>query len=125
MRGPCGDGAGAVTWLAVALGAALGAPCRYLLDRAVGRPPWGTLLVNLLGSLAAGVLAGLALEAGPVVSLLGVGFLGAFTTASTLAADVLSLNADGRRREAVLDLVLSVGPGLVLAGAGLVLGRSL
>lgn len=114
-----------MTWWAVALGAAVGAPCRYLLDTAVGRPPWGIVLVNLLGSLAAGVLAGLALGAGPVVSLLGVGFLGAFTTASTLAADVLTRCADGRRREALLDLGLSVGLGLALAGAGLVLGRAL
>ena len=114
-----------MTWLAVAFGAAAGAPCRYLLDTAVGRPPWGILLVNLLGSLVAGVLAGLALDAGPVLSLLGVGFLGAFTTASTLAADVLALTAAGRRRDAALDLALSIGPGILLAGAGLVLGRSL
>ena len=112
-----------MTWWAVALGAAVGAPCRYLLDRAVGRRPWGVLLVNLLGSLLAGVLAGRALDAGPLASLLGVGFLGAFTTASTLAADVLELAAQGRRRTAVLDLALSVGPGLLLAGAGLALGR--
>lgn len=114
-----------MTWWAVALGAAVGAPCRYLLDRAVGRPPWGVLLVNLLGSLAAGVLAGRALEAGPVRALLVVGFLGAFTTASTLAADVLALAEAGRHREAALDLGLSLGPGLALAAVGLVLGRSL
>ncbi len=114
-----------MTWWAVALGAAAGAPARYLLDTAVGRPPWGVLLVNLLGSLAAGVLAGLALGAGPVVSLLGVGFLGAFTTASTLAADVLALVAGGRRRAAAAVLALSVGPGLLLAAAGLLLGRAL
>lgn len=114
-----------MTWWAVALGAAAGAPCRYALDLAVRRPPWGILLVNLLGSLAAGVLAGFALGAGPLVSLLGIGFLGAFTTASTLAADVLELDAEGRREQAVLDLVLSVVAGLSLAAVGLVLGRTL
>lgn len=114
-----------MTWWAVALGAAVGAPCRYLLDQAVGRPPWGILLVNLLGSLTAGVLAGVVLDGSALRSLLVAGFLGAFTTASTLASDVLALHADGRRREAGLDLVLSVGLGLALAGAGLVLGRAL
>lgn len=113
-----------MTWWAVALGAALGAPCRYLLDAAVGRPPWGTLLVNVLGSLAAGVLAGLALDAGPVASLVGVGFLGAFTTASTLASDVLALTAAGRERTAALDLALSLALGLAAAATGLVLGRA-
>ena len=114
-----------MTWWAVALGAAVGAPCRYLLDRAVGRPPYGIVLVNLLGSLLAGVLAGVlagaALDAGPVASLLGTGFLGAFTTASTVAADVLDEpTAAGARL-----LALHVVPGLVLAAAGLVIGRGL
>ena len=109
-----------MTWWAVALGAAVGAPCRYLLDRAVGRPPYGTVLVNLLGSLLAGVLAGAALDAGPAESLLGTGFLGAFTTASTLAADVLD---EPTARGARL-LALHVVPGLVLAAAGLAIGRA-
>lgn len=114
-----------MTWWAVALGAAVGAPARYLLDRAVGRPPWGIALVNLLGSLVAGVLAGHALDGGPLRELLVTGFLGAFTTASTLAADVLERVADGRGREGVLDLGVSVVGGLLLAAAGLALGRSL
>lgn len=112
--------------LAVALGAALGAVCRALLDRTATRGvfPTGILLVNLLGSLAAGVLVG----AGPgplAADLLGAGLLGGFTTASTLAADVLRLHALGLRREAVLDVVLSVVPGLALAAVGLAVGRAL
>ena len=111
--------------LAVAAGAVLGAPARYLLDRTVSarlgsRLPWGVLVVNLIGCAAAGLLVGLA----PVPllgTLVGVGFLGSFTTASTVAWDVLS---PGARRGALL-LSLHVVPGLALAAAGLAVGRAL
>lgn len=110
--------------IAVALGAALGAVCRYLLDRAVGRPPWGVLLVNALGSFAAGVVAGVAPGA-LAVDALATGFLGGFTTASALAVDALWLYEDGHRRTAVLDVLLSVGLGLALGAVGLLVGRAL
>lgn len=111
--------------LAVAAGAVLGAPARYLLDRAVSarlgrRLPWGILVVNLLGCAAAGLLVGLAPVA-LLTTLLGVGFLGSFTTASTLAWDVLSRGP----AQGVLLLALHVVPGLGLAAAGLVVGRAL
>ncbi len=115
-----------MSWLVIALGAGAGAAARYLLDRAVTRRrfPTGILLVNLLGSLLAGIVAGAA--PGPLTTdLLAVGLLGGFTTASTLAVDVLRLHRDGAGRLAVLDVVLSVGPGLLLAAAGLALGRAL
>lgn len=106
--------------LAVALGAALGAPARYLLDRALtsrsddGR---GVLAVNLIGCLLAGLLAGGG-PSDPVARLVGVGILGSFTTASTVAWDVL------RRRSPRL-LAAHVVGGLVLAGLGLLAGRAL
>ena len=115
-----------MSWPLVALGAGAGSVCRYLLDRAVrrGRFPTGILAVNLLGCLLAGAVAGA--RPGPLATeLLSVGLLGGFTTASTLAVDVLQLAADGDRRAAALDLLLSVGPGLALAAAGLALGRAL
>jgi CrcB protein len=115
-----------VTWLLVGLGAGVGAACRWSVDSAFGRRrfPLGILVVNLLGSLLAGVLAGAA--PGPAVaSLLAVGLLGGFTTASTFAVDVLRLYQDGARREAVLDVALSVVPGLVLAAIGVAVGRAL
>jgi CrcB protein len=114
-----------VSWLAVAVGAGAGAAARQLLDRAVtrGRFPTGILVVNLLGSLLAGIVTGAA--PGPrATDLLAVGLLGGFTTASTLAVDVLRLHRDGAQGLAVLDVALSVGPGLVLAAAGLALGRA-
>ena len=115
-----------MSWLLVAVGAGAGAAARHLLDLAItrGRFPTGVLVVNLLGSLLAGVVAGAA--PGPhVTDLVAVGLLGGFTTASTLAVDVLRLHRDGTTRLAVLDLALSVGPGLLLAAGGLLLGRAL
>ncbi len=115
-----------MSWLLVAVGAGAGAAARHLLDLALtrGRFPTGVLVVNLVGSLLAGVVAGAA--PGPrATDLLAVGLLGGFTTASTLAVDVLRLQRDGGARLAVLDLALSVGPGLLLAAAGLGLGRAL
>ena len=115
-----------MSWLLVAAGAGAGAAARHLLDRALtrGRFPTGILVVNLLGSLLAGVVAGAA--PGPVLTdLLAVGLLGGFTTASTLAVDVLRLQRQGSARLAALDLGLSGGPGLVLAGLGVALGRAL
>ena len=106
--------------LAVAAGAAAGAPCRYLLDRAIGTP-WGVLVVNLVGSAAAGLLVGLA-PSSLVLTLLAVGFLGSFTTASTVAWDVL---AQPGRTAGLRLLGLHVVPGLALAAAGFALGRSL
>ena len=101
--------------LAVALGAAVGAPARYLLDAAVPSP-WGVVVVNLLGSLLAGVVAG---AAPPGALVLAVGVLGSFTTASTLAWDVLTDERPVRL------LAVHVLPGLALAAAGLALGRAL
>lgn len=76
--------------LAVALGGAIGAPLRYLLDTWVTRRaagpgavrafPWGLLVVNVLGSLAAGVVV--AATTGDLRTLLLVGLCGAFTTFS-------------------------------------------
>ena len=83
--------------LLIALGAAVGAPLRYLADRAVRsrldtRFPWGTLTVNVVGSLVLGVV--LAVPADPAVTaLVATGFCGALTTYSAVA--VQSANRGG------------------------------
>ncbi len=117
-----------MTWLLVAVGGALGAASRYLADIAVTRRfgdqvPWGTLAVNLVGSAAFGLLVGLSAPAG-IMSLLGVGFCGAFTTASALAWETVALG-ERAPSHAVAYLGLSVVAGLALGGAGLAAGVAL
>ena len=110
--------------LLVAVGAAVGAPLRFLTDRYVvarimhgARPfPWGTLAVNVLGSFVLGLLTGVTDHTGTL--LIGVGFCGAFTTYSTFSAETLQLARGGNRAGAVLNAVLNLGLGLAAAILG-------
>ncbi|SCE96926.1 fluoride efflux transporter CrcB [Micromonospora mirobrigensis] len=103
--------------LLIALGAAVGAPLRYLTDRAVQARhhsplPWGTLTVNVAGSLLLGAVA--AVPADPALTaLVGTGFCGALTTWSTLSYETLRLTRDGNRH-----LALGYALGSLLAGLG-------
>jgi CrcB protein len=120
-------------FVAVGAGGLVGAPSRYLLDRAVtsrtgpGRP-WGTFVINLSGSLLLGFLTGLAMtghlsEVGK--ALLGTGFCGAYTTFSTFTFETVRLLEDGRLFDAAGNVVISVGIGLGAAAAGLAIGLAL
>lgn len=112
---------------AVAAGGALGSVARFTVTSLMGRWlgagfPWGTLAVNLAGSLAMGLLAGLAahrwslgLEAR---ALLFTGLLGGFTTFSTFSLDIVTLIERGTWGAAVVYGTASV----VLGVSGLVLG---
>jgi CrcB protein len=122
-----------VTLLYVALGAAAGAPLRYLADIAVQRRhdsvfPWGTLAVNVVGSFLFGVIAAVArggdLSAG-VVAGLGVGFCGALTTYSTFGYETLRLIDGGARFYALANVGLSVVAGLGAVSIGWTLGTAL
>lgn len=83
----------------VCLGAAVGAPARYLTDRAVQSRhdtvlPWGTLTVNIIGSALLGALTGLATRhhvPAAVTLLIGTGLCGALTTYSTFSYETLRL----------------------------------
>lgn len=80
--------------LLVALGAAVGAPARFLVERRLaGAYPWGTFVVNVVGSAVLGaVVAAAGTSAStPVVALVGIGFCGALTTFGGYAAQVLDL----------------------------------
>lgn len=116
-----------MNFVLVVLGAAVGAPLRYLIDRAIQARhdttfPWGTFTVNVVGSLILGLLTGaLVVGAAPesVRLLVGVGFCGALTTYSTLSYETLRLIEDGSTFYAATNLVTSVvaGLGAVLTGA--------
>lgn len=105
----------------VALGAAVGAPARYLTDRAVQTRrdsvfPWGTLTVNVVGSFILGVLAALGSHVSPAVSaLVAVGFCGALTTYSTFSYEVVRLLEEHARLYALANVLVSL-----LAGFGAV-----
>lgn len=118
-----------MTALLVALGAAAGAPARYLIDRAVQARhgsafPWGTLTVNVGGSMLLGLLAGATASRG-VTALLGTGFCGALTTYSTFGYELLRLTEEGAARHAVLYAAASVAAGLGAGYAGILLGQEL
>lgn len=121
---------GGVDALLVALGAGVGAPARYAVDvmsrgRWGSRWPWGTLAVNLLGSLALGLVLGSVAGGAPhrAYLLLGVGFCGALTTFSTFALELVTLGGSGRRRDAAGYALLSLAAGLVLVALGVTVGR--
>lgn len=115
--------------LAAIAAGAIGAPSRYLLERAAGtrvghRFPWGTLLVNVSGSLALGVLVGLVLHHGldpDLRTVAGTGFLGGYTTFSTYAYETVRL---GPTRRAVTYAVVSTVAGIGAAAAGLALASA-
>ncbi|WP_405432443.1 fluoride efflux transporter CrcB [Micromonospora sp. NBC_00617] len=118
-----------MTVLLIALGAAVGAPLRYLADRAVQSRhasafPWGTFSVNVVGSLLLGALVGWPVD--PVVgALLGTGFCGALTTYSTFSYETLRLARGGDRFLALANVLGSVAAGLAAAAVGYALARAL
>jgi len=113
-----------MTLLMVALGAALGAPARYLTDRAVQSRhvsvmPWGTMSVNVTGSLILGALTGAGTAVSPaVLALLGTGFCGALTTYSTFSFETWRLIEEECYGAAVANVAVSVVAALVAAVAG-------
>lgn len=119
-----------MNWLLVMLGGALGSGARYGLGLALGggRFPWGTFAVNLGGGLAMGlVIGGLARVAGsePWRLLLGIGFLGGFTTFSSFALDAVTLVERGAPGLAALYVLGSVAGAIGGVAAGLALARGL
>ncbi|MGW6392100.1 fluoride efflux transporter CrcB [Streptomyces sp. NPDC055103] len=104
-----------MNWLLVMAGAAVGAPLRYLTDRAVRARhdsvfPWGTFAVNVVGSFVLGVLTGVA--SARLHLLLGVGLCGALTTYSTFSYETLKLYEDGAKGYAALNVTGSLAAGL-------------
>ena len=118
-----------MTVLLVALGAAIGAPLRYLIDRTVQRAhdsvfPWGTFAVNVTGSLILGVLVGGALSQ-PVLAVLGTGLCGALTTYSTFGFETVRLFEQRARFYAVAYAIASIVAGLGAAFVGFTVAQAL
>jgi len=120
--------------LAIAAGGALGAVFRYWTVLAVhsrlgANFPYGTLAVNVLGSLLMGFLYIWLLDrfvAGPALrGFLLVGILGAFTTFSTFSIETLNLIEAGHTGRALANVLLSVGVCVVAAGVGVYTARQL
>lgn len=123
-----------MTWIAIAVFGALGALARYGVSGIVQRLwrttfPVGTLVVNLSGAFAAGLLLGIASmrTVGEIVILAGgVGFLGGYTTFSTwMVETVLAAESGGRSgtRRAAENLVIPLVGGVIAVSVGFALGR--
>ncbi|GGK71656.1 fluoride efflux transporter CrcB [Streptomyces flaveus] len=122
-----------MNWLLVIAGGMVGAPLRYLTDRAVQSRhatvfPWGTFTVNVIGCLILGTLAGAA-AAGAASShlqlLLGTGLCGALTTYSTFSYETLRLAEGGARFYAAVNVIASVVAGLGAAFVGVSVAEAL
>ena len=120
--------------LSIAAGGALGALLRFWTAGSVqllfgGSFPLGTLVVNVSGSLAMGLLYVLLLERLNVGAewraALLVGLLGAYTTFSTFSIETLNLLETGEVAKAGLNVLLSVSMCLVACWTGMIVGRQL
>jgi CrcB protein len=105
--------------LYVALGAALGAPARYLIDqyfRTFTRKPIGTFTVNIVGSFLIGLTFS---DKSQWHGFLAVGFAGAFTTWSTFILDLYLSYELKKYKEVAMNLIASLVCGLAAAWLGL------
>jgi CrcB protein len=121
-------------YVAIAVGGSLGAVSRYWMSTSIYQWlgfgfPWGTLAVNLLGSLTMGFLSELLVDRFHVSDEIRIGllagFLGSFTTFSTFAIDVLQLGSNQSEVKAILYILLSVLLCILGALAGLLAAKQL
>jgi len=118
----------------IALGGAAGAISRYLVDTFVSERvgaefPWGTFVVNMTGSFVLGLLFALAVERDVLSSDIRLpvmtGFIGAYTTFSTLMLESWRLAESGSTVAAIANVVGSMVVGLTVMAGGLVVGRAI
>jgi fluoride exporter len=114
----------------VGIAGALGALTRYLIGRVVVERarstfPWATLLINVTGAFLIGLIAGLTSRRvlNPLAqTVLATGFLGGYTTFSTMSWECVQLLRGGNRLHGILYLGGNVLPGLLAALLGLAVG---
>ena len=116
--------------LLVGLGGAIGSILRYLITEIIpsNQMPYGTITVNLLGSMLLGIMFG-AIAADAIINqdyvlLFGTGLLGAFTTMSAFAMDTVTLTEDEISTTFIYVVITIVGS-LGLAWSGYKIGFSL
>ena len=118
----------------VMLGGAIGAGFRYHIGGIALRNlgpgfPWGTWIVNLIGGLLMGVLAGTlarqftTAQGEPLRLFLGVGVLGGFTTFSAFSLETVNMLTRGQAVQAAVYAVASVGGSVLMLLVGLTLTR--
>ncbi len=119
----------AAAWVGVALLGGVAAVARFLIDatvtaRAAHPFPLGILAINLAGTLALGLVAGVALE-GEALAIVAGGGIGSFTTFSTWILDSHRLSEAGHTRLVWLNVVLSLLAGFAAVVLGHWLGQHL
>ncbi|MET3901496.1 fluoride efflux transporter CrcB [Arthrobacter sp. D5-1] len=115
-----------MTVILLALAGGLGAAVRFVVDGFVRARlktafPWGTVIINISGSLLLGFLAGLVMRGQAPESLLlilGTGFLGGYTTFSTASLETIRLVQSGRTALAVINGLGTMAVSVVAAAAG-------
>jgi CrcB protein len=118
-----------LSWIGVGLCGALGAVARFRVDAAVSARvasdfPFGTLVVNLTGTLALGVLVGAAVPHGAAL-LAGTGFMGGYTTFSTWMVESERLGENADVVGLLGNLAVSMLLGVAAAALGFHVGRGL
>ncbi|GAB0112583.1 fluoride efflux transporter CrcB [Acidisoma sp. C75] len=119
----------AMSYLLVALGGAIGSVGRAWLGTVAARAlgmgfPWGTMIINVIGSCIIGIVAATALTPSRTIAspelriFLMVGFCGGFTTFSSFSLQTLELLREGRAGAACANILLSVGLCLAASAAG-------
>jgi CrcB protein len=120
-----------VMWVFVAGG--LGSASRYLIGQWAASAfgvafPYGTMIVNLSGCFALGLVVQLAIAGswhGDLRAALAAGFIGGFTTYSSFNQETLALFAGGATGAAVMNVAITLAGGLAAGALGLTAGRLL
>ena len=120
--------------LLVGVGGFFGAIARYFVDRRItqftgGTLPWGTFAINMTGSFLVGLTFALIVERAALSAQLRapvmIGFLGAYTTFSTLMLESWRMIEDGAWTIAIANIGGSIVIGMIAVIAGVVVGRAI